>query len=146
MKVTIVVGVSAAYWRCFDSVLNIDQISELAEQIAKDYEAKGNKVVYSVSDDGEIEFRLNETRVSHYYYAIVDTEHLNVPGNEISIDVRELDWHNAKLQQPPKDQPIVAIAPAGNVSIFLGRELLDWTGWLTIDEFDAQVKKLVKKG
>lgn len=63
---------------------------------------------------------------------------------EISIDVRELDWHSAKLRQPPKDQPVVAIAPAGNVSIFLGRELLDWTGWLTLDEFNAQVKELVE--
>lgn len=65
---------------------------------------------------------------------------------EISIDIRELDWHSAKLQQPPKDQLVIAITPAGNASIFLGKELLDWTRWLTLDELNAQAKELVELG
>jgi hypothetical protein len=58
-----------------------------------------------------------------------------------TIDVSKdgLDWHRAKFKKPPMDVPIVAQAPMGNISVHLGRELLDWADWLTLDEFNAQI-------
>ena len=70
---------------------------------------------------------------------------MNTKKIMLSIDILDdLEWHSAKQQQPPMDQLVVAASPSGRISIFQGRELLDWTSWLTIDEFYTQANNLAQ--
>lgn len=61
----------------------------------------------------------------------------------VTLHLDELDWHVGN-ENVPMDVPIIAMAPAGNVSIHLGREILSWTKWLMFDEFNVQAEKLIK--
>jgi hypothetical protein len=62
---------------------------------------------------------------------------------EITIDIKEFKWNLGKNQQPPKDRLIITMSPSGNVSVILGRELLGWTRWLTLDDFYMKAKSLI---
>lgn len=58
-------------------------------------------------------------------------------AREVTLAMGYFPWKLQSEQKAPTDVPIVAMSPTGIINVFLGRELLDWSRWLTLDEFSA---------
>lgn len=63
---------------------------------------------------------------------------------ETTIDMADLPWKKQSEQKAPLDKPVLAMAPTGAVRVTCGRPLLDWSLWLTVDEFSELVNKACK--
>jgi hypothetical protein len=63
---------------------------------------------------------------------------------ETTIDMAELPWKNQFEQKAPLDVPVLARAPTGVMRVTCGRQLLDWSLWLTVDEFAEFINKACK--
>jgi hypothetical protein len=63
---------------------------------------------------------------------------------ETTIDMADLPWKNQFEQKAPLDKPVISRAPTGAMRVTCGRPLLDWSLWLTVDEFSELVNKACK--
>lgn len=62
---------------------------------------------------------------------------------ELSDIENSLPWVQASYMQPRPDDLIIALNPNSNrMSIYQGRELLDWALWMPLDKFHESVKQL----
>lgn len=54
----------------------------------------------------------------------------------VSIDFFNLPWKLESEESAPKNVPVITQSPGGSLCIHQGRELLKWTQWITLEDFN----------
>lgn len=62
---------------------------------------------------------------------------------ELNIEIDDLPWKLQKDERAPLNVPIIVRTPSGRMRIHFGRELLEWTKWITLKEFNNFIEQMV---